>query len=75
MFAKFETEEAALQYLPVIQAHVDANYQEDGKPVIRKAVVPTFDGQWAIPLPETYPETSGEVVENIDPPNIEMELP
>jgi hypothetical protein len=75
MFAKFDTEEAALQYLPVIQAHVDANYQDKSKPTIRKAVIPTYDGKWAIPLPETYPETSGEVVPDIDPPKVEMELP
>ena len=72
MFAKFETEEAALQYLPIIQAHVDG-LRVSGPRVI-KAVIPTYDGQWAIPLPETYPETSGEVVPDIDPPKVEMEL-
>jgi hypothetical protein len=72
MFAKFTTEDAALQYLPVIQAHVDGLHVSG--PKVIKAVIPTFDGKWAIPLPETYPETSGEVVENIDPPVVEMEL-
>ena len=75
MFAKFETEEAALQYLPVIQAHVDGLHVSG--PRVIKAVIPTYDGKWAIPLPETYPDPApygGMVVPDIDPPKVEMEL-
>ena len=71
-YVKFSTMEAALAYLPILQAHVDANYQEAGKPKIHKGIVPTYDGKHAIPLPATYPETTGEVVDSIEPPVVEM---
>ena len=71
-YVKFATKEEADNYLPRIKEHVDAHYQQAGKPtVIMLPPIKTWDGYWAIPLPETYPETSGEVVDTIEQPVIE----
>lgn len=69
-YIKFITQEDAEEYRIRLQAHHDAGINKDQtKPKVIDCVFPTWDGKFALSLQdETWPETTGEIVDSVEPP-------
>lgn len=69
-YVKFTTLEEAEEYKGKLQAHHDATPVEG--PKVIDCVFVTYDGKYACTLiDDDYPETTGEIVDSVEPPVVE----